>query len=358
MARNDFPSTNMGKIRIARQMAFGIVKVGASVPITLTTEDELETCCAALQAAESAVGVARVAKMEAYADSKPAAAAVAEFLTTARPIFASNFGNRWSASWAPVGWAGPSTMIPKTKDARLGLLDAMVNFLVKNPNYEVANSGVTALDGAAVYNYAVLTEEDVVEAIQGLQAVQEVRAAARAALLQVMRAVVKNLAAKLAPNDPRWLSFGLNEPATKLTPAKPTGLAAAFSEATGSAVLTCDAQPNVERWRFRGRIAGPGGPFDLMARSTEPLARTDRLQPGRTFEFTAQAVNGGSQSVPSESIFFTVPGVGAVWAQLPAAAGAGPVALEPRARGTEAAKPNGNGDGNNASQRRGAPPDE
>src|SRR4051812_21520507 len=121
-----------------------------------------------------------------------------------------------------------------------------------------------------------------------------------------MRGLIKNLASCLTKSDPRWLAFGLQMPATKTTPAKPTGLTAQLDTVTGGLVLTCDAQPLAERFRWRARVAGSGLSFELIARSTAPTARTKPMLAGTTLELIVQAVNGGAQSVPSDSILFTV----------------------------------------------------
>jgi hypothetical protein len=48
-------------------------------------------------------------------------------------------------------------------------------------------------------------------------------------------------------------------------------------------------------------------PFQLLARSTAPMAGTKPIEPGTTLEIIVQGVNGGSQGVASDPIFFTVP---------------------------------------------------
>jgi len=87
---------------------------------------------------------------------------------------------------------------------------------------------------------------------------------------------------------------------------------------------------------WRGRAAGSGLPFHLIARSTQPTALTKPVEAGSTLQLMVQAVNGGSQSVPSDSIIFTVPS-----AAKPAAA-----ILAPAADAIPAtANGNGNGSG-------------
>lgn len=98
-------------------------------------------------------------------------------------------------------------------------------------------------------------------------------------------------------------------PATKTTPTKPSGLAAQLDTTTGARILTCNPRPYGERFRWRGREAGTGLPFQLIARCTQPTGRTKPIVPETTLEIMVQGVNGRAQSVPNNSIFFTVPPV-------------------------------------------------
>jgi hypothetical protein len=217
----------------------------------------------------------------------------------------------------------------------------LIDFLSKNPTFEVEATGVTAANGTIIRSAALAAQSSVMDAEQALKNAGIARQPVWNTLVADVRGVIKNLASCLTKSDTRWLAFGLQMPATKTTPAKPTGLVAQLDTATGGIILTCEPPPLAERFRWRGRAAGSGMPFELMARSTEPTARTKPVAAGTTLELMVQAVNGGAQSVPSDSILFTVP---------PAATPA--TTTQPAAKATaelEAtalAMPNGNGNGN------------
>lgn len=306
MASNQFPKSAKGLLQLAGKMSVGILKVGASVPVTMITKAQMDAAIAAFSSAESNFGKARQGLKDAYNTFTPAAATLLNWLNAARPIFVSNFGYRWSADWAALGFVNHSTAIPDKIENRLGVARSMVDFLEENPDYEVAKTGVTFADGDAIYNQASDSQGTVATAEQALKDANDVRTPARAGLLQAMRRLTKNLEGFLPANDSRWLAFGLNMPATPTTPAQPTGLTAQLDVVSGGIILTCDPQ-SAERYRFRGREAGSDMRFQLLARSTQPTALTKPIAGGITMELIVQAVNGGSQSVPSDSIFFTVP---------------------------------------------------
>ena len=121
-----------------------------------------------------------------------------------------------------------------------------------------------------------------------------------------MRALIKNLEGKLAKDDPRWLAFGLNMPATSSTPGKPVSLAA-HTDDTGAIVVQCDAVALATRYRWRMLLVGVQTEYQLAASTTEPLAAIADVAAGQTVQIIVQAVNGGRQGVASEPIVFTLP---------------------------------------------------
>ena len=55
------------------------------------------------------------------------------------------------------------------------------------------------------------------------------------------------------------------------------------------------------------RIAGVQAEYQLVARTTEPLAVIPEVMAGQTVEIIVQGVNGNNQGVASEPVFFTLP---------------------------------------------------
>lgn len=117
--------------------------------------------------------------------------------------------------------------------------------------------------------------------------------------------MVVNLNKKLAKDDPCWLAFGLELPSTQTTPAAPTGFRATVM---GSEVLLeCDATPYATRYRWRSKIVGLDSRPKLAASTRDPMATLEGVAAGLLLEIYEQAVNGPSQSVPSNPILVTMP---------------------------------------------------
>lgn len=310
MASNLIPTAAKLRSQLAGKMISGINKKGASVPLTFVTETKMQTDLTAFNRAEIDFGKARQTLKDAQTTLIPAAQALLDFLNVARPALIGHYGYFWTADWAAAGFVNNSTAIPGSIEERLGLAAGLVSFFTANPSFEIASTGATAANGETIYQAAEAAQEGVADAQAALDDAETVRKPATVTLLADMRGVIKNLEAALSKSDPRWLAFGLQIPAMNTTPRKPTGMAAQLDPATGGVFLSCDTQPFGYRFRWRGRVAGSGLPFELMARSTQPLGLTKPVAPGTALEFVVQAVNGSAQSVPSDSIFFTVPPVG------------------------------------------------
>lgn len=162
-----------------------------------------------------------------------------------------------------------------------------------------------------------------------------------------MSSLITNLNDKLAPDDPRWLAFGLEMPATPRTPGQPQNVSVTLA-ADGAILVQCDPTPLATRYRCRTFIVGIDTRYQL-AWSGVAIG----VQPGVTLQITMQAVNGSSQSVASEPVGFTMP-AGSVPKK---AAATGTETLDELAPLTAITPPNGNGNGSHALSRIGQKPE-
>ena len=349
MAQNPTPRSAKAISNSAGQMAAGIDQVGASVPVTVITKPQMLANRMAFNTAETQFNAGRKALRNAYTASHTAETGLYDWLGSAKAVLVSSFGQRWSADWAAAGFVNHSTAIPNTMGDRLGLAEDIVEFLTDNPTYEVTSLDVTAIFGQGVCDAAVAGQEGVSTAEQNRDALDLTRQAARTTVLGGMRGLIKNLEAKLGPQDARWLAFGLQKPGARVTPAKPTGLSVILT-GVETAQATCDATPLATRYRFRMRQVGPGFTYQLVASTTELLANI-QVAPGTMVEIIVQAVNDNLQSVPSEPFVLTVPAAveAPVAEAKPAVAAplffepAPSVATQPGSNGNGKGKTNGNG---------------
>jgi hypothetical protein len=306
MSRNALERTAKAISLAAAKMATGIDQVGPSVPVTAITAALMRSNRTAFNTAENAFNKGRKAVSDAYVTYHAADDAVSEWLAMTRSVLVASFGGRWSTDWAAAGFVNHTTRIPADIPARTALANSLAEFLGANPSYEVASLNVTADYGDSVYQNAMISQSGVETAEQRLVDLDTARGTARTTVVGGMRSLIKNLEGELKGNDPRWLNFGLSMPASRVTPAKPTGLALSLSGADAIQAL-CDAMPLATRYRWRMRTVGPGNTFQLVASTTEPLALITPVPVGTMVEIIVQAVNDGLQSVASDPVAITIP---------------------------------------------------
>ena len=337
MGSNTLP-TNAGQIiGLGTNMLAGLNSLGLELGITQITPAGFETKLNAFITCEGDFNAARSAKQAALDTWEATTGALYDWLLVVRTVLAGRFGNRSSTQWAQAGFVNASSAIPKRIEGQLGLAVSLVGFFTAHLTWQVASMLVTAGQGTALREAALAAQQGVLEASVVLSERSTQRAVADGNLVEAMRALIKILEATIKGNDPRWLAFGLNMPATNTTPGKPQGLTATVDE-TGAIPVQCDAVPLAARYRWRMLLVGVEARYQLAASSTDPMATIKDVLPGQTVQLIVQAVNGSLQGVASDPVVLTVP--------LARAHSAEPKAAAPLERTLVLTGSNGHGNGN------------
>jgi hypothetical protein len=208
----------------------GVVALAKPIGITLVTAAQIQAALTAFTTVESAFNTARSTKQAASDAFHTAEAAVAAWLGVVRAVLTGHYGSRWSTLWAQAGFINHSTAVPARIAERLALAESVTGFLTLNPAMEVPNLNVTAAYGTTLRNTALTTQQAVMTATVSLGTIGQTWTTAYDTLISVMRDLISNLGRKLSGDDPRWLAFGLQMPATVTTPGKPQNLNASFDE--------------------------------------------------------------------------------------------------------------------------------
>ena len=305
MARNDIPRNASQVIGLGNKMREGLDKYGTELGITQITPAGLQTELNAFSGAYSDFNAARSARQTASDVFKTADATLTEWLQITRNILAGRFGNRWSTMWAQAGFINPSTKVPTRIEKRLGLALSLATFFTANPTYEVKSMDVTADKATTLRNTALAAQDALATAEVDLKTKGEVYDVAFIALTDTMRGLVKILTYSLNREDPRWLAFGLQMPASDTTPGQPVNVTAQLDE-LGDIIVQCEPVPLATRYRWRMLIVGVETDYRLVARSTEPIGIITGVMPGQRAQIIVQAVNNNMQGVASDPIIFNV----------------------------------------------------
>ena len=77
-----------------------------------------------------------------------------KWLNALRNVLRTHFGARYSQDWAQAGFTNNTTALPSRIVDRLALAQLAVQFLTKNPSFQVATLDVTPAKGAELYTAA------------------------------------------------------------------------------------------------------------------------------------------------------------------------------------------------------------
>ena len=287
-------------------MHTGLVALGTVLPVSMITAAQFQTDLTAFITQDGAFNARRSARQAVGDGWQVALAGVYDWLLAVRALLVARWGTGWSAQWAQAGFVSTKTAVPSTVAGQLGLNLSLVNFFTANPTYEVPTMNLTAAHGTVLRTAALNAQAAVAAATVLLNQTGEARQAAFDTLVAAVKAVMKNLEVVLAPDDPRWLTFGLLMPSTITTPGQPLNVTAQ-QDAQGNILVQCDAVALATRYRCRMLLVGVETDYRLVASGTEPLLSIAGVVPGQTAQLIVQAVNGSLQGVPSEPIQFTVP---------------------------------------------------
>lgn len=305
MASNQLPTNSGQVIDLSTQMEAGLTVYGSALKIAQITPAGFQLELAAFIAQDNSYNAARSSRQTASDSYQAAIGMVADWLQVTKNVLTGRFGNRWSTEWAQAGFINPSIAIPSNAGDQLGLAVRLVAFFTANPSYEVASMNVTAAQGTSLRTAALTAQQSLAAATVTLNTISGTWQTVYDTLTASMRALIKILGASMGGDDPRWLAFGLNMPATTTTPGKPVNVTA-HMDSNGNIVVQCDAVPLATRYRTRMLLVGVQTEYQLAARSVDPVAVISDVVPGQTAQIIVQAVNGGLQGVPSEPIQITV----------------------------------------------------
>ena len=339
MAKNALPVNIGDLLTLGNKMVGGLTALGQSLGIKQLSAASLQAQLNVFSTAQTEYNTTRDARQSASTLCTEAHATIYEWLLKGRDVLLPYLGRSWSAVWIPAGFVDHSTAVPKYVGDQLNLLGLISAFFTANPNYEDAAIGVTGTAGTTLKTNSEAADT----AFNAAKTLATTKKAARDAALEAlkgsMRMLVSILDELLAADDPRWATFGLNMPDADTTPAAPENLVANFAD--GPVLLaSCDAVPLATRYRWRIKVVGVDVDYRLAASTKSPLAQLDKVRPGQTVELIVQAANQTSQSLPSESVFVTLP-AGRAAASVSTEAVTGYTSLQPPSPASAA--PEGNG---------------
>jgi hypothetical protein len=215
MNQNALPSRINKLISLAERIAEGLETYGPWLGMTQIPANEFRRILDDLVKAETAWSASRSAKASAQSRMVSAHEALASWLAKARLVVMLARGTRWSDRWIETGFIHRGTNVPKQIESRIALARQLVIFLALHPKFGVPFAEITAARGRSIYERTIQARDALDVATTNCRSSKRQRDGAERVLRRAMREVVLILAATIAPSDPRWLKFGLNQAARR-----------------------------------------------------------------------------------------------------------------------------------------------
>ena len=297
MASNELPQSLDWLFALGDDMLDGLTTHEVALNVKQNTKATLAPFLTAARAAETAYGVAKVARKTANSTKTTADNAAKVFIANARKRLSKFFGERYTTEWGAAGWPDGSTGTPHAEDKRFALVEAIRLHLVGVPAHESADMDVTAAIAATIHtNFSNarmtldqrLTEQGQAKATRD----DQVRL-----LRKRMSGLVTELATLLEADDPLWYAFGLSRPADEETPEAPTVMSLVPS-VPGTLLSDWDDALRADRYRVWRLIVGADADFVPVATVYDSDYTLEGLTTGTTVKVRVTSGNDAGESLP------------------------------------------------------------
>lgn len=307
MGSNSVPQNAGEVIQLATNMIGGLTALEQALAISQVTAVSLQGRLTAFTTANTLFNNAREGREGASAACTAVTKEINRWLLVARSVLVPYLGATWTTTWAAAGFTDNSTAVPRTISGRFKLIGLLATFLKDNPSYEDPDPKVkvTAVEASKLKEQS--EKADAAYGLANTAAGEQMknREAALSDLKDSMRMLIRILDGLLDADDPRWKTFGLNEPASETTPGVPTNLTVAVVDGT-ALLCQCDGVPTATRYRWRTRVFGEKA-YKLATSTTGPLAQVTGFTIGASVDVIVQAVNGSAEGGPSEPVRVSIP---------------------------------------------------
>lgn len=300
MASNELPGPIDKVFTLADDMADGLENdsnQAEPIDIKQNTAPVIRAALLAATQAQEAYNTVRgqrgtIASAVAVADSNGKA-----FTGLARNVLKPFLGNDWSETWLSTGFPNQSLAIPETIQERQALLQSLKAYFASHTAQENAPLNVTAARAEILFKALSDARSALNTHLTLSGQKQATRDAAVKALRKRMSGLVAELGQLIADDDPRWLGFGLNMPASPDTPDIPDAPILTAIDADSLLAVWPD-EPRATRYRVWRQIVGADVNFVAVATVNDHDANLDNLPSGVTIRIRISAANDTGESQP------------------------------------------------------------
>jgi len=206
------PTVVKDLLSLGQRVASGLEMYGPWLGMTQTPSSEFRRILDETEKADAAWSYAENTRVESHARMAAADEALTAWLAKARLVVMLARGEKWSERWIETGFEYRTGNVPKRINTRIKLARKLVVFLALHPEYGVPFADATAARGRSIYERTIQARAALDLGTNSCMVKKRLRNAAKHALRRTIYQVIRTLESTIAPNDPRWLAFGLNQP--------------------------------------------------------------------------------------------------------------------------------------------------
>ncbi|MDB6027902.1 MAG: hypothetical protein JWM68_4125 [Verrucomicrobiales bacterium] len=223
-----------------------------------------------------------------------------ESLTLARDIFKPRLGKQFGAPWSQLGMPD-SLYFPRSAVALQPIVDSYATFLETNPSAEVPSLNITATYFATLFADLAAARSAVKSQELQVALTMQLRDEKAQQLRKRIRGVIDELHMLMEPLDPRWKTFGFNQPGAEQRPDAPENIQVVLVNET-TAMIEIPSTPRASYYRVYKRVIGVDAePVAIGSPSDTDFTQED-LPRKATVEFFVSAVNSGGESALSAPV--------------------------------------------------------
>lgn len=303
--RNDTKLNVNGLLTMGQDAAAGAALLGPILMLAQNTAGAINLALNALRLARDNHDTGKQQLKQQRAEVNVVVVAARVFLTLFREMLKLIYGKRYSRLWDEAGFVG-LLAIPKRAEDLQPRLQKAAAFLLAHPEREVPALKITAVEALALFTKLSTARTKVNEHKAGVDGLLDLRNKAASVVRHRIRGLIQELSHILTPLDPRWKTFGFNQPGAKATPDAPQNVS---SERINheTIALKWDTVPNADHYRVWKRAAEVDAEFVPAGSPSDPDFTLENLSANVPLEIVVSAVNAGGESVRSQLLKITMP---------------------------------------------------
>ncbi|MFN7141320.1 MAG: hypothetical protein ACK4UN_18490, partial [Limisphaerales bacterium] len=217
---NTIKRSYSGVVSQVTQAVAGMERHASTIAFTLVSAEAMTSNLNLMTAGETTTKQAKGKLRSQQLALKAAYAGARNYLFVAKDVLKVPLGKKYSSAWDETGFLH-SLKVPRKEETILVYLLTLHAYFTKHAGHQNAPMNVTAAQANTLRNALLAARTGLNSQKTTWQSAMANRNVHLRQAREHLRALIKELAVRLTPQDERWASFGLNKPGQLRTPEVP-----------------------------------------------------------------------------------------------------------------------------------------